>query len=359
MLNEALKEFIRQNFERDLSKIILSSGSYPDIDIKLAATIIDARKRLRFKVPEWAKNEELIFINSTSIEQSSSEVTALHKQRFISGGIVVDLTGGLGVDSYYFSRNNKKVIYFERDTALYSAVSHNFKKLKADNIVTINVESDQKSIPETLQLALKINSDPFVDLIYIDPSRRKSGNRRVLAIRDYEPDITVLKDNLLKYSKRVLIKVSPMTDIKSFIMECGNISSVDIVSVENECKEVLFEIDRDCTKDYDRVEINALNYSRGINTVKISFTPKEERESISSFTEEEQMRYLYEPNASILKAGAFKYTGVKYNLKKLAHSTHLYSSEEYVENFPGKVYTVKEIADYCKNTIRNLRKIYP
>ena len=359
MLSKELKEFIRQNSEGELDKIILSSGKYPGIDTKLAATIIDARRRLRTKVPDWADNVDLIFINSTSIEQCSSDITAIHKQKFSSGGIVADLTGGLGVDSYYLSQNNKTLIYFERDPTLFNAVIYNFRKLNAANIIGFNTESNYDTITKNFQIALNIESNPIVDLIYIDPSRRGGGNRRVLSIRDYEPDITLMNDYLFKLAQRVLVKVSPMADIKSLIHDCKNITTVDVLSVDNECKEILFLMERGCSVDFDNVTINAFNYIRNRGVAKISFTPREERESISSFADEHQMVYLYEPNSSILKAGAFKFTGVKYNLNKIAQSTHLYSSREYIADFPGKIYIIKEIADYCKKTIRNLKKIYP
>ncbi|PKP06168.1 MAG: SAM-dependent methyltransferase [Bacteroidetes bacterium HGW-Bacteroidetes-5] len=359
MLDEKLKEYIKRHIDEDIQKTILSSSKFPDIDIKLAVKIITARKKLISKMYEWSERDDLLFANSLSIEQASSSITAKYKQKFCNGGVVLDLTGGLGVDSFHFSQNNKFVIYFERDRELFETTSQNFITLGADNIITVNLEVNSENLNSYLKNIKCLNGISYADLIYLDPARRVKEGKRLLSIKNYEPDITQLKSSLLEISNRILIKLSPMSDIKSIVNDCGNVVSVDIISVDNDCKEILILIERGCNSKYQQVKVTAVNYTKRRGVEEMVFTPSEESDAKSQFVQSRLMKFLYEPNSSILKSGAFKLTGSKYNLSKLAVSTHLYTGDELIENFPGRTFEIKEVADYNKNTIRNLSKIYP
>ncbi len=359
MLDNKFKEFIKKHIDEDIQKIILSSSKFPDIDIKLAVKIISARRKLNSKMYEWAERDDLLFANSLSIEQASSSITAKHKQKFCEGGVVLDLTGGLGVDSYHFSQNNRSVIYFERDREIFESTSQNFITLGANNIIAVNMEVDSTNLQNYLKKSEMLDGVSYANLIYLDPSRRVKEGRRLLSINDYEPDITQLKSSLLEISDRILVKLSPMSDIKSIINECGNVTSVEIISVENDCKEILLLIERGSRVKYLEVIVKALNYTKKRGVEELFFTPQEESAALSMFCESNLKRYIYQPNASILKSGAFKLTGSRFNLLKLAVNTHLYTGDEFIENFPGRSFEIKEVADYNRNTIRNLSKIYP
>ncbi|PKP00392.1 MAG: SAM-dependent methyltransferase [Bacteroidetes bacterium HGW-Bacteroidetes-8] len=359
MLDSKIKEFIKKYIDEDIKKIILSSSKFPDIDIKLAVKIISARRKLNSKMYEWAERDDLLFANSLSIEQASSSITAKHKQKFCEGGVVLDLTGGLGVDSYHFSQNNRFVIYFERDRELFDSTSQNFITLGANNIIAVNLEVDSTNLKNYLKNSEILDGVSYANLIYIDPARRVKEGRRLLSIKDYEPDITQLKRSLLEISDRILVKLSPMSDIKSIVNECGNVTSVEVISVDNDCKEILLLIERGSSVKYMEVIVKAINYSKKRGVEELVFTPQEESAALSIFCENNLKRYLYEPNASILKSGAFKLTGSRYNLFKLAVNTHLYTGDEFIKNFPGRSFEIKEVADYNRNTIRNLSKIYP
>jgi len=227
------------------------------------------------------------------------------------------------------------------------------------NIISVNKEVDSSNLRDYIKNIPELNGISKIDLIYLDPARRVKEGKRLLSIKDYEPDITLLKSSLFEISDHILIKLSPMSDIKSTVNECKTVSEVDIISVDNDCKEILVLIEKGCNKSYDEVTIRAINYSKKRGIQEMVFTPKKESASLSAFADNGLKRFLYEPNTSILKSGAFKLTGSRYNLCKLSVNTHLYTGDELIENFPGRSFEIKEVADYNKHIIRNLRKIYP
>lgn len=358
MIEKDLKDFIEKHLNDDIRRIVLKKEQFPGIDVKKAVSIIESRRKLSGKFDKWANSDELLLSIPVAAEQSSSEITAVHKQKFCLSGVIYDLTGGLGVDSFFFSRNNRMVIYFERDKRLYDEVVHNFGIIGVTNIKHFNCEVTTENIEEILGNLCK-SGIPEPDLIYLDPDRRKSSGKRVLNLKDYEPDITQLKDRLLKFSKRILVKVSPMSDIKSAYSECGNIKNIDVVSVDNECKELLLYMERNCTVPFGSITLTAINYSSKKGVQELVFTPSDENNAKPSYGGVNAGEYLYEPNSSILKSGAFKITSERFGIRKLSVNTHLYSGENLIDNFPGRVFEIKEVADYNKSNIRNLSKNYP
>lgn len=359
MLTQQLKEFIAAHFNDDTGKLIMSASKYPTIDVKLAATIIEARKKLISKVPEWAENENLIYTSSLSTEQSSSSRTAIYKQNYCKKGIVADLTGGMGIDSYFFAKVNRQVIYIEKNPALFKATINNFLELGATNIDSINEEFNSINGDSLIRDVLNKHAIERLDLIYLDPSRRKTGGKRVHFINEYEPKINELKEILFRYSDKILIKISPMADIKSVKQEVEEVKSVEIVAVNNECKELLILLEKGCKMNFEQIEIRAVNLKDKKSDEQIAFTPELENKTISIFGTPQEGNYLYEPNAAILKAGAFKLISYKYDVQKLEVNTHLYTSDKIIDNFPGRHFKIKEVADFDKISIRNLRKTYP
>lgn len=358
MISKELAQFIEAHKETNPTEIILSGGRYPNIDVKLAATIITARKKLASKMPEWASRKDLLFPSTIPVEQSSSNLTAAYKQKYSNNGVVLDITGGLGIDSFYFSQESERVYYFERNQALYEAVKYNFECLGVTNVTFSNIEITPENL-ENLLLGLSINSyHKERVLVYIDPSRRKKDGNRVVGMAEYEPDITTIKEILFKFTNTILIKLSPMEDIKAAATECGNVSLAQVISLDNECKELLLHIDKSAPANSEEMQINALSIIKNEINSLFNFTYEQERGAICHYCENELNKYLYEPNVSLLKAGAFKLIAQRFKLKKIAKNTHLYCASFLDLSFPGKIFEIKEVADYGKNTIRNLSKTY-
>jgi len=374
-------EFIKEHHRDDTKALILSGKKYPTIDIKLAATIIEAREKLLVKVPEWGERYDLYYPSTLAVEQTSSFHTAIYKQQFINDGVTIDLTGGLGIDSYYMAKKAGRLIYIERSSDLCSAAKYNFEKLGVKNIEILNLEVTKNNISSAI---IDILSDPDkstsdniisddrnrVELIYLDPARRGENNRRIYAISDCEPDITILKEHLFKFTEKILVKASPMADITSLLRELPEINSVHILSVENECKELLLFLTRNNSRGASIPNLNRADIEQSIVRIScINFTKRDDIQSFIFTYSQEKLTtpkyaehfgtYLYEPNSSILKGGAFQTISSRFEIAKLAKSTHLYTSDTIREGFPGKVFKINEVIDYSSKTIRNLNKIYP
>ncbi len=359
MLDDSLREFISNHLEDDTHRLLLLSGKYPGVDVKLAVTIIEARRRLVLKVPEWALRDDLLFTGSLAVEQCSSSLTAVYKQQFSSGGYIADITGGLGVDSYFFSMTNKKVFYCEQDLSLYNAATYNFETLGCNNIITNRLVIEQGNLREYLSRISQIDNIEEFDLIYADPSRRDKVGKRVFSLNDYKPAMVGLFDIMFQFTPKILLKISPMADLKTVVKECRYITRIDVVSVNNECKELLLLLERGVVREYSSVEIRAVNLSQQKNDQPVIFTPASENNSPVSYSDPYTGCYLYQPNSSLLKAGAFKTVANRFNLDKIAANTHLYLSGELCKKFPGRVFKIKEVKDFNKANLRNLSKTYP
>lgn len=338
-------QFIREHAADDLTRLLLSAAKYPGMDIPFLVDQIAARRQIREKLPSWYANEQLIFPAKIAAEQCSSEQTAVYKQCLVGEGWnVCDLTGGLGIDSYFISWKAGHLTYIERFPAYCEAAEHNFSVLGADNITVINADTTQY-----------INKLPEVDAFYIDPARRGECNKRVFALQDCEPDLPGLLPELLKRSPRVMAKLSPMADIQMTLGLLPGTTSIHVLSVKNECKELLFVTERE-TKNGNPA-IHCINFgSDGMQS--FLFTVEEER-SAELIVAGQVAGYLYEPNASVLKAGAFKQIAVKMGVEKLQVSSHLYTSDRLVSDFPGRVFRVDEVLPFTGKLCKGLSKMIP
>lgn len=338
-------QFIKEHITDDLARLLLSASKYPGIDIPFLVEQIAARRQIREKLPSWYENERLVFPAKIAAEQCSSEQTAAYKQSLVDENwTVCDLTGGLGIDSYFLSRKVKHLTYIERFPAYCEAARHNFSVLGADNITVVNAD--------TVQV---VESLPEVDAFYIDPARRGESNKRVFALQDCEPDLPGLLPKLLKRSPRVLAKLSPMADIQMTLELLPETTSIHVLSVRNECKELLFMMERG--KSGGKPLIRCVNFGTGI-TQSFSFTLEEERSAVWIPAGQIET-YLYEPNASVLKAGAFKQIAVQTGVKKLQASSHLYTSDQLVADFPGRRFRVNEILPFTGKLCKGLSKTTP
>lgn len=342
-MNTTEKIFIRENIDTDINRLLLSKGRYKEVDIEYCVNQIVARKKGLGKLQDWADNFDIEFPAPVSVEQSSSLSTALYKQRFCNGGVVADITGGFGVDSWFLSQVSSCVDYFEINPDLFKTVRSNFTILKAENIRVFN-----RSFTE-----FGDSSDNY-DLIYADPSRRINENKRVIKLSDYEPSIPAIKRELFDKSERLLIKISPMADISATLEELPETTQIHILSVKNECKELLFLLERE-SKEIDPL-VFCINMDES-GRILSKFTFKRGEEGVAQYTIADiPALYLYEPSGSIMKSGAFKLISSIYKVDKLHRHTHLYTSDILIPDFPGRVFNVLSVEEFSNRSIKNLRK---
>lgn len=327
--------FIQQNLDKALSEIALLLSKHPELDKNFILNQINGLQKAKLKLPTFYQNKAIVYPVGLSMEQCSSEQTALFKSQLASGKTAVDLTGGFGVDAYFFSKQFDEVSYVEQNQELFEVVQHNFKVLNAP------IKCYQTSCEDFLD-----KNTQLFDLAYIDPSRRDE-NKRVFKLAECTPNVIELLPQLLKTAQQVLIKTSPLLDIKQTLSDLKSVSKVWIVSVQNDCKEVLYLVNK--TAD-NNPEIITVNIAKNTSTFVFDY----EKESTVFVDFSEPQTYLYEPNASVLKAGGFKSIAAQFGLNKLAVNTHLYTSNELITNFPGRVFKITNTLDYNEKSVKTL-----
>ena len=351
MINAATLEFIQTHWEDDPTRLLLSANRFSGVDVRFAAQQIEARQRMKEKLPQWYATPEIVFPSSLAGQQASSQESARYKQRFVpEGATVIDCTGGLGVDSAAFAAKASKVVYIEQSETLCRTAEHNFKALGLNNI-----EIQQGSCTDLLP------SIPSADFIYIDPSRRSADHKRLFALSDCEPNTLAIKDMLLNKAHSVLVKSSPMADIKQTLRLLPETTQVHVLSVENECKELLFLMEQ---KDFlqnemDTVPIICVDLRTAGTTECFAFTMGEEALANAHIAGDISTGYLYEPNASLLKAGAFKLLSLRFGLHKLHQHTHLYWASAPHHSFPGRKFRIFEVLYFNNQAIKTLHHSIP
>ncbi|MCC8171268.1 MAG: SAM-dependent methyltransferase [Parabacteroides sp.] len=344
-MTDALKQFVREHANEDTAALLLKSGRYPGIDVPFAATQIQARRQIRTKLPSWYACDALVFPSKVAAEQCSSELTARYKQRFVRDtDVVCDLTGGLGVDAYFFSRKARRVNYIERYSDYCEAARLNFRELGAGNI-TVS-EGDGTALLDTL---------PAPGVIYIDPARRGAGDKRVFALADCEPDLLQLRGMLLRKAPKVVAKLSPMADIRHTLSLLPGVTEVHVLSVRNECKELILVLEREGAGE---PPVRCVDFTAEGAEQAFSFTFAEETAAVAP-PANDVLPFLYEPNASVLKAGAFKCVAQRFGVQKLHTSSHLYTSQEEALGFPGRVFAVEEVIPFTGKTAKTLARKVP
>ena len=355
MLTEKDIEFIKANEGADVTRLLL--GKAPaGVNLQLCAKCIQARAKMKIKAPLWWENWSLAYPFSVSVEQGSSQTTALLKQRIIkellSEGdsnpdsiITADLTGGMGIDSFFISQIASTHFYFERTAELCEATKYNFAQLGASNITVSNRDVTADDCAVLKELAQK-----NVSLVYIDPARRTATGDKAILLQDYEPNVIDLQDHLFAISRYVLVKVSPMADIKLNLKYLPNTRAIYIVTVDNECKELLFLLDREHSGSEPSITV--------VQKDDVTLLLSEEEAATATYTNT-LGKYLYEPGKGMLKAGAYKLISERYSCQKLAVSTHLYTSDEEIANFPGKTFIIEETIPFNKKTLKEVAKRFP
>lgn len=328
LLHPEVQQFILDHEQDDEKKLILKHRTIRGVPISTIADQLIGRRKAKTKIPLYYNSQNIVYPPGLNLEQSSSEKTARFKTEILksilgSNKTIADLTGGFGIDSFFFSKIFTRVTCTEPNPALLEIAKHNHSILGANNIEYNNLTAE-----EFLQ-----TSSQKPDCIFIDPSRRDKSNNKVFRLSDCEPNVPQLLSALFEKSDCVFLKTSPLLDLQQGIRELNHVKKTWVLSVDNECKELLFF----CQNNFaGEPLITAVNLQG--SQPDFSFTFEEEKLSQSKFSGPSS--YLYEPNASILKAGGFKLVGEKFSLSKLHPSTHLYTSQELVRNFPGRIFKI-------------------
>lgn len=392
-MNQATIDFIRQHQEEDVRQLAFLGSKYPDVDMPFALDQIRGRQMARTKLPRWANIDGIIYPPHISMEQCSSEVTAMYKAELAArlvknnqrntrighslGKInFLDMTGGFGVDfSYIAAQLGVQSMYVERQAHLCEAAKENFDRLGLKNITVLH--GDGVEILHRLEKPLQ--------LIFIDPARRDDAGNKVVSLQDCTPDVTLLQDEMLEKSDFVIIKLSPMLDWHRAVSELKQVREVHIVSTGNECKELLLVLsssfdkrakfstgaDEDKTSEtddetshlkvycindnqvmsYDESDKSVVSIASGIECgiVELEKCSSEENELSQDSS---KPLYLYEPNASLMKAGCFGAISSRYGVKMLEKNSHLFISDKPVHDFPGRAFRIKAVSSFNKKELK-------
>ena len=333
--------FIEENLRADVRSLALQAKKYPQVDMAMAVVQIAGRQIAEAKVPTWYRTEGLLYPKHLSMEQCSSEATAIYKAGLVEGETFADLTGGFGIDCSFLSRKFKKADYVERQTELCELAKHNFPLLG----LKINVHNE-----DGVEYLKRMQP---VDCLFLDPARRDGHGGKTIAISDCEPDVSALEDLLVEKARKVMVKLSPMLDLSLALKDLKHVCEVHIVSTDNECKELLLVLQKETASS--EISIHCINSLGSLNGYRIyqeyTFTQEQERISDCPLTSNVDT-YIYEPNASILKAGAFRSLTQTYACKKLHASSHLYTSEHFIEDFPGRRFKVEGVSGFGKKELK-------
>ena len=343
-----LEEFIREHRHDDVRQLALQAARYPDIDMQQALQQIAGWQTARTKLPEWAATDGIIYPPRLSMEQCSSEATAKYKAKVLdpTPSTVIDLTGGFGVDFSYMACGFQKAVYVERQPHLCEAARHNFQLLGLDNAEVVCGDGVEylKNLPSPFH-------PPSPRTIYLDPARRDENGKKTYAISDCTPDVVALKDLLLEKAGRVMIKLSPMLDWHKAVDDLGDVVEVHIVSVDNECKELLLVLAKNPVAP---LRVVCANIRHDTETELFEFFPSNDSLSIPLFPVLRERDFLYEPNASIMKAGCFAEVAHRFGVQPTGSNSHLFLSPQFIPDFPGRKFQIEQVTSMNKKELKHI-----
>lgn len=334
LLLPEVQAYIRENTGVDPATLALKPHPFTDVPTPFLLQQVAARAKAKDKLPTWYKTENVVYPSRVSVEQTSSETTAAYKASQINGERLADLTGGFGVDSYYFSRNVNEVIHIERDAFLSDIAAHNFRLLDAPNVRCKNADST-----EWLQMQGEF------DWLYIDPSRRHDQKGKVFLLRDCLPDVPSLLDFYFLHTARIMIKTAPLLDISAGLSELHSVKEVQVVSVGSEVKELLWILEKGFS---GTPSVKAVMLGETLRAFSFSFGES----VVIPFSA--PLSYLYEPTAAILKSGGQDIIAHRLGIAKLAPYSHLYTSDSIVD-FPGRIFVIRDVMPYGKSEMAGLK----
>ena len=382
-MNQATQDFIRQYQDDDVRQLAFLGSKYPEVDMPFALDQIRGRKMARVKLPRWASLEGIIYPPHISMEQCSSESTALYKAELAarllglpasSSGTemkaeneieFVDLTGGFGVDfSYIAARLGVKSMYVERQVHLCEAAKENFGRLGLKNAIVKNGDGieilhsfhpkkkDAASADDSLGITYDqprslLKTNLGLKIIFIDPARRDDAGNKVVSLKDCTPDVTVLQEEMLSKADYVIIKLSPMLDWHRAISELIHVREVHIISVNNECKELLLVLS--ARNMGENLRIYCINDAQSFVCDELDMESSSVKIAPSTL---EEMQYLYEPNASLMKAGCFGVLSERYDARMLSKNSHLFVSQAPIAAFPGRSFRIIAVSSFNKKELK-------
>jgi 16S rRNA G966 N2-methylase RsmD len=341
-ITKEIDDFIEEHKEESIDKLVLKIRNQFEGDPQFIINQINGRKKVAEKIPSWAKVKGLIFPSVTSFEQSSSELTSRYKASLVGGNTLLDLTGGFGVDTYFFSKRMNNVVYFEKDEALLEYTKHNFEVLKVQNI--------DLHLGDSTELIATFNEE--IDWIYIDPSRRTSDNDKIVTMEDSIPNIIQLKDTLFRKASNILLKLSPMLDLNQIVKKLVDVEKILVVAVKNECKEILVHLKKKTTSAITLIPIVGVNI-KNREEINEFYSDFEQRKTVNNKVNIQSPGiFIYEPNKAILKAGVQNHLAGKMGIGKLSNNSNFFTADQQLENFPGRIFKKIDIIKPKKKLIR-------
>ena len=329
LLQSEVQDFIIKKSGESLSKLSFVKNPFPSIEYALLLNQIECRTKCQKKFPVWFETQNIIYPTKISMEQTSSETTAKYKAELVSGDSLIDLSGGFGVDDYYFSKKINRVIHCEINEDLSQIVAHNFTQLNVENVTCISGDSEE--------ILEKLNQK--FDWIYIDPSRRTNAKGKVFMLTDCMPNVPNLMDFYFEFTENILIKTAPILDITAGLTELKFVKEIHSVAVDNEVKELIWILHKNTN---EAVKIKSVNLTKfGNEYFEFSLY------STSNTNYQLPQKFLYEPNSAIMKAGGFGHICNQFPVSKLHQHSHLFTSNEALE-FPGRLFEIKKCLDYSK-----------
>lgn len=334
ILEPEVQKFIRE-YQGDITKLAFAGSPFPNILIQVLLEQISSRKQIKSKLPLWYNTPNIYYSPKLNLEQTSSEITAKHKSNYIKGDTLADLTGGFGIDCYYFSLKMNSVTHLEQNESLSEIAKHNFLVLNAKNVTCKTGNS------------LELLEGKY-DTIYADPGRRTENKNKVFLLEDCLPNIPKYLNHILNHTNFLMLKTSPMLDIKQGLSELEDVTAIHILAVNNEVKELLWFIETGSS--ITEPKIFTFNYTKeNVQTFESNLN-----DDISA-AYDKPLNYIYEPNAAILKSGAFNKIANQLEINKIAPNSHLYTSESLID-FPGRRFEVIQVLPYHKKEMRKFNK---
>lgn len=338
ILHTGAQEFITKYLNTDIVSVVLAGPNLDGVSAQELAQQIESKKKCQDKLPTYYHTPQIYYPNKLHIEQASSEITAGYKATLVHGKTMADLTGGLGVDTYFFAKKMESVVHCEIDGELSQIARHNFDVLGVQNITTHPVDG----------LDFLEHSTEKFDWAFIDPSRRNQLQKRVHLLADCIPNVPENLGKIFQKTDRILLKTAPLLDLSKGVADLKFVKSIHVVAVQNEVKEVLWVMDK---SNFGEIEIKTVNFSNtGVSV--FDFFLSDEKIAVPDCAL--PMEFLYEPNAAILKSGAFKALGNRFQLYKLHEHTHLYTSEKQI-SFPGRLFHIEEVIPYTKKHLQKFK----
>ena len=334
LLYPEIQKFINTNIDKNISKLALQKNPFPEVEWISILNQIEAKTKAKLKLPSWFATKNIFYPSKISVEQTSSEKTACYKTLIVSGESLMDLTGGFGVDDYYFAKKINVVAHCEINPELSNIVRHNLEQLDVKNISCYTGDS--------LEILTKLNTK--WDWIYIDPSRRNDAKGKVFMLQDCVPNIPEHLDLFFKHSDSILIKTAPLLDISAGLAELKNVKTIHIVALENEVKELLWEIHNSYSGEIKIKTVNIIKEKLDTFEFILGKNPELPNYSLPQ-------KYLFEPNSAIMKSGGFDEVGTFYKLNKLHKHSHLYTNSSLVA-FPGRIFEIENTFPYHKNEMK-------